>query len=183
MPDRVSAFEWLGGGGVEAVPEDRFDAAVAVTADGERPCGGRFHAGVAVASGQPQEPEAGAAGLLGMTAGVEDGGDQGGGLRPDLLGPADETLGRPFTHLAVLLRHVLRRGGMTPLVRGADVAGDALAAVETLDGAGRHSDIELAPDQRVRNRVLVTGYFDVVVEVHAHGLPLGEDVGAGRQEA
>ncbi len=72
---------------------------------------------------------------------------------------------------------------MTPLVRGVDVAGDALAAVETLDGAGSHSDIELAPDQRVRNRVMVTGYFDVVVEVHAHGLPLGEDVGAGRQGA
>ena len=126
--DRIGAFEWLGGGRVESVMEDRFDAAVAVTANGERPCGGRFHAGVTVASGQPQEPEAGAAGLLGMTAGVEDGGDQGGGLRPDLLGLADETLGRPFAHLAVLLRHVLRRGGMTPLVRGADVAGDALGA-------------------------------------------------------
>ena len=80
--DRIGAFEWLGGGRVESVMEDRFDAAVAVTANGERPCGGRFHAGVAVASGQPQEPEAGAAGLLGMTAGVEDGGDQGGVCGP-----------------------------------------------------------------------------------------------------
>ena len=63
------------------------------------------------------------------------------------------------------------------------MAGNALAAVETLDGAGSHSDIDLAPDQRMRHRVMVTGYFDVVVEVHAHGLPLGEDVGAGRQGA
>ena len=63
------------------------------------------------------------------------------------------------------------------------MAGDVLAAVETLDGAGRHSDIELTPDQRVRNRVIVTGYVDVVVELHAHRLPLGEDVGTGRQGA
>ena len=30
---------------------------------------------------------------------------------------------------------------------------------------------------------MVTGYVDVVVEVHPHGLPLGEDVGTGRQGA
>ena len=57
MLDRVGAFELLGGGLVESVLEDRFDAAGAVTADGERPCGGRFQAGVAVALGQAQESE------------------------------------------------------------------------------------------------------------------------------
>ena len=161
--------------------EDRFDAAVAVAADGQRPCGGRFQAGVAVALGQTQETEAGAVGLLRVTPGIEDGGDQGGGRRPDLLGPADEAVRRPFAHLAVLLGHVLGRGGVTPLVRGADVAGDALAAMEALDGVGGQADVELAPDQGVGNRVVVAVDFHVVVDVHAHGLPLGEDVRAGRQ--
>ena len=74
MLDRVGAFELLGGRLVESVLEDRFDAAVAVAADGQRPCGGRFQAGVAVALGQTQEPQAGAVGLLRVTPGIEDGG-------------------------------------------------------------------------------------------------------------
>ena len=60
--------------------EDRFDAAVAAAADGESPCGGHFQAGVAVAVGQTKKPDAGAVGLLRMTPGVEDGGDQGDGV-------------------------------------------------------------------------------------------------------
>ena len=67
MLDRIGAFELLGGRLVESVLEDRFDAAVAVAADGQRPCGGRFQAGVAVALGQAQETEAGAVGLLRVT--------------------------------------------------------------------------------------------------------------------
>ena len=75
----------------------------------------RFQAGVAVALGQTQEAEAGAVGLLRVTARIEDGGNQGGGRQPDLLGPADEAVRRPVAHLAVLLGHVLRRGGVTSL--------------------------------------------------------------------
>ena len=112
-----------------------------------------------------------------MTPG-EDGGDQGGGVRSDLLGPADEAVGCPVAHPAVLLGHMLCRGGVTPLDRRADVAGDALAAMEALDGAGRQSDVELAADERVRDRVVVPVDLDVVVHGHADGLPLGEDVAA-----
>ena len=147
------------------------------------PGGGRFQAGVAVALGQALEPDAGAVGLLRMTPGGEDGGDQGGGVRSDLLGPADEAVGCPFAHPAVLLGHMLCRGGVAPLVRRADVAGDALAAMEALDGAGRQSDVELAADERVRDRVVVPVDLDVVVDGHADGLPLGEDVGADGQRA
>ena len=115
-----------------------------------------------------------------MAPPLEDGGDQGGVGRPDFLGPADEALGRPLTHPAVLLGHVLRHGGVTPPARGPDVTGDALAAVEALDGAGRQSDVELSSDQRVGDGVVVPVDLDVVVDVHAGGLPLGEDVGSGR---
>ena len=59
MLDRVGVFGRLGAGLVESVIEDRFDAAVAVAADGERPGGGRFQADVAVALGQTEKPDAG----------------------------------------------------------------------------------------------------------------------------
>ena len=85
-------------------------------------CGGwAAEKGVAVALGQALEPDAGAVGLLRMTPGVEDGGDQGGGVRSDLLGPADEAVGCPFAHPAVLLGHMLCCGGVAPRVRRADV--------------------------------------------------------------
>ena len=63
------------------------------------------------------------------------------------------------------------------------MAGDALAAVEALDGAGSQSEVELTPDQGVRCRVVVPVDFDVVVDVQARTLPLGEDVRAGGQRA
>ena len=113
----------------------------------------------------------------------EDGGDQGGGVRSDLLGPVDEAVGRPIAHPAVLLGHVLGRGGVAPRMRRADVAGNALSAMEALDGAGRQPDIELAADERVRDRVVVPVDLDVVVGGHPDGLPLGEDVGAVGQRA
>ncbi len=182
MVDGLGGFGRPGGGLVEPVAEDRFDAAVAAAVDSESPRGGRFQAGGAVALGQALEPEAGAVGLLGMTPG-EDGGDQGGGVRSDLPGPVDEAVGRPVAHAAVLLGPVLRRGGVAPLVRRADVAGDALPAVEALDGAGRQPDVELAADERVRDRVVVPVDHDVVVGGHPDGLPLGEDVGAVGQRA
>ena len=57
------------------------------------------------------------------------------------------------------------------------MAGDAAAAVEALDGTGGQPDVELATDQRVRDGVVVAVDLDVVVDVDADGLPLGEDVG------
>ena len=83
MVDGLAGFGRLGRGLVESVTEDRFDAAVAAAVDGQRPCGGRFQAGVAVALGQALEPDAGAVGLLGMPPG-EDGGDEGDSVRSDL---------------------------------------------------------------------------------------------------
>ena len=61
------------------------------------------------------------------------------------------------------------------------MAGHALAPVEALDGAGGQSHVELSPDEGVGHRVVVPVDRDVVVDVHAHGLPLGEHVRAGGQ--
>ena len=48
---------------------------------------------------------------------------------------------------------------------GAHVAGDALAAVEELDGALGVSGVELASDEGVRDGVVVAFELDVIVDV------------------
>ena len=65
VPDRVAAFEWLGGGGVESVVEDRFDATVAVN------CGWRAPVRRPLPCGRRRStwPGAGARGRSGRPAG------------------------------------------------------------------------------------------------------------------
>ena len=54
---------------------------------------------------------------------------------------------------------------MTPLAGRADVADDALAAMETLDDVGSQSEVELAPDLRVGDRVVVPVDFHMVLGI------------------
>ena len=63
----------------------------------------------------------------------------------------------------MLFGHVLLSGGVTPLAGRADVADDALAAMETLDDVGSQSEVELAPDLRVGDRVVVPVDFHMVL--------------------
>ena len=183
MLDRRAEFDLLRGVLVEAVGEDRCDAAVGVGADGHRPCGSGLKARLAVGVGQAQQPQAGAIRLLGVTPGAEHGGDECGGVRTDVVGPSDEALWGPLAHLAVLLGHVLVGGGMTAFELRARVARDALAAVQELHGGGGEAHVELAPHQGVRDRVVVPVDLDVVVDVDPDLLPLGEHVALGGQRA
>ena len=87
-------------------------------------CGGwpAAEKGVAVALGQALEPDAGAVGLLRMTPGVEDGGDQGGGVPGPIF--SAQPMKRSGVHSPirpVLLGHMLCCGGVAPRVRRADV--------------------------------------------------------------
>ena len=59
--------------------------------------------------------------------------------------------------------------------------GNALAAVEHFDRACRDARPDLLTQQLVRYRVVVLVDLDVVVEPDPAFLPLGEDVGLGRQ--
>ena len=118
-------------------------------AEGEGTLGGGFEAGVGVGLGQAQDAEAGAVALLGMTSGVEDLGDECGGGGSDFLGPSRESFGRPLLgEPAVLLRHVLGHGGMSPAKMGVHMTGDALPAVEELDGVG--GDLRFVVSPRLR---------------------------------
>ena len=65
---------------------------------------------------------------------------------------------------------------MAALERRAQVAGDALAAVQALHGGGGQAHVELATDEGVRDGVVVVLDLDVVVDVDPRLLPLGKHV-------
>ena len=179
MLDGEAEFDLLAGPLVEAVGQNRLDAAIAVGAQCDRSTRCGLQAVLAVAVGQAQDAQARAERLLGVASGTQHRFDEGRGVRSDGCGPADEAFGGPLTHLSVLLRHMLIGSGMTASQRGAHVAGDALAAVQALHSGGGHTHVELTSDQGVRDRVVVPVHFDVVVDVDPRLLPLGEHVTLG----
>ena len=183
MLDGSIELDWLAGPLVEAMVENRFDAAVAVGAGRKCSAGGRLQALLAVAVGQAQAPRAGTERRRGVASGTKHVGAQLGGVRSDGCGPADEALRRPLTHRPVLLGHGLIGGGMAAFERGAYVAGDALAAVDALHGGGGEPHVELASDQGVGDGAGVALPLDVAVDVDPRLLPLGEPVGRGGKGA
>lgn len=82
-----------GRGGVEAVGQDGFDAAVAAGADVQRALAGGFHAGGRVASGQAQDSEARPVAQLGMRPVGHDRFDELGGGRSGAGCPGDQPFG------------------------------------------------------------------------------------------
>ena len=65
---------------------------------------------------------------------------------------------------------------ITALVRG-----DALAAMEDLDGAAGGPQIDLLPDQAVGNGVEIAVILDMVIDAGASQTPLGELVILGQR--
>ena len=61
--------------------------------------------------------------------------------------------------------------------------GHALAPEERLHGAGAEARPDRVADQRVRHAVIVPIDIDVIVEGDEALLPLGEDIGCGRQRS
>ena len=61
------------------------------------------------------------------------------GIGADRRRPAAEAVGRPFGVAAMRARHVVGIGAMPAAAIAALMGGDALAAMEHLDGAGRQT--------------------------------------------
>ena len=116
------------------------------------------------AVGQLEDPQAGAIGLLGMAAGRQRRLDEGFGLRADLATPLDEPLGRPFQIPAVIGRHVLCLGAVSP-VAAALVAGDPFPLGIDLDQSLAGPDQHRFAGVLVRDAVVVFLEADVIVEV------------------
>ena len=64
------------------------------------------------------------------------------------------------------LGHVLGHGGMAVLAVASLVAGHAPVFIEGRDGGGGHAHVELFAPELMRDAVLVTVHFDVIIDVH-----------------
>ena len=79
-------------------------------------------------------------------------------------------------------RHVLGHGGMSPGLTRTHMAGDALAAVEELDGVVGDPGVEFTPHEGVADGVVVALKLEVAGDCARRTfLKLGEHVGLGRQ--
>ncbi len=63
---------------------------------------------------------------------------------------------------------------VAPLFAGTNMRGDALSGVENFDDRSRQSDFNFAPRELVRNAVVMTVNFDVIVDANPRPLPFGE---------
>ena len=104
----------------------------------------------------------------------EHGGDQPLGVRPDLAGPAAESVRRPFGVTPMGAGHVVRVRAVLAAHVAALMGADALAAMEDLDHARGDPHVDLGADERVRNRVEEVMDLDVIVEIDARASPFRE---------
>lgn len=117
----------------------------------------------------------------GMGLLLEDGLDQEAGLGADVVGLALQSCVGPAGVAPMGAWHVLGHRGVAPLLVGAQVGGDTPAAMEQLDGLGGDPSADLLADQLMRDRVVVPGDLDVVVDAGSAFLPLGILIGPGRE--
>src|SRR5207247_1368340 len=106
--------------------------------------------------------------------------DQGGRLGADRARPVDEARRRPLQMALVRLRHVGRVGGVLPADDTPPMRGDALAAVEDLDGGRGQAGVDVFMNERVGDGVVMAVKLEVVVEADASAdLPVAVDEGLG----
>src|SRR3984893_1942859 len=161
---------------IEVVLEDRVARAVGARPDLESTGASGFETLAATGLDEPQDADAGAEALLWVRALPQDGLDQRRGVAPNLAGLPPQSLRRPVSIAPVARRHVLAHRGMLAVGGRAHMRGNALAAIEVLDRARRNARPNLLTQQLVRHRVVV------VVEPDPAFLPLGKDIGLGRQQ-
>src|SRR5687768_8355272 len=104
---------------------------------------------------QPQDSQAGAVGLLGVSAAVDDLLDQRGGLGADLFGPANDPRGSPLQILLVRGGHVLFERGVSVESIASYVGEHALAFEEGLHRMSGEPDMELFSNQAERTTVVM----------------------------
>src|SRR3954453_22286061 len=94
---------------------------------------------------------------------VKDGDDKPYCLWPDAARPAPEALGAPLGVAPMGAGHVVGIGAVPPAGVAAFVGGDALTAMEHLDGARREPHVDLLADQGVGHRVQEASRLELVV--------------------
>ena len=156
------------------VLQDRLHTLVRTRIQIAGPRGSGFQTIRAVGFPQTQNAQTTAEALFGMRTGLKDLIDQSGGGWADGGCPSNQTFGRPFQVALMGLGSMRIDGRMAADLGAAGMTGDALAAVEDLDGHGGVAHVELAVEQSIRNAVVVPFDFDVIVDVDARLFPLGK---------
>src|SRR5262249_8955333 len=157
--------------------QDGADGAVGPGTDLEASGAGSFETLGAVLARQAQDADASPVTLLGMRPALQDEVGQQRGARPDAGGVALDALDGPAGMARGGARHGRGGSGGPPPGAAANMAGDALALVEQLDGALSDAGLDLLLQQPVRHRVVVALDVHVVVEPDPAQPPLGIDIG------
>ncbi len=181
MGGRLVGGVRIGRTSVDVVLQDRSDRAVGQAVDLEGAAAGGFEAIGPIALAQAKDAETGAEALLGMRLLFEDGLDQASCVRADGLGFGLQALMGPAGVATMGARHVLARGGVPPLLPGAEMAHDPAAAMEQFDGARSDACADRLPSQAMGDGVVVLVDLDVIVDADPTFLPLGVFVGLRRQ--
>lgn len=137
----------------ELVGDDGGDALVGQCADRER--AGRDQLGAFRINilEQPKHAETGPESLFGMRPIGQDGEDEPLGVGPDRSPPTSEPFGGPFGVTPMRTGHVIGISAVPAAAVAPLVGGDTHTPVEQFDGPGGGANVDLLPDQAVRNRV------------------------------
>jgi hypothetical protein len=136
---------------------------------------GSLHALGAVLLGTSQDAEHGAVAHLWMRVAVEGPAHHLFHMRPELGTPTEHALGRPAAVVLVRFRSMLGKsdGGALASV-AAVMARDAHPTVAALDDAGCRPDVDELLAKLVGDAVVASVEFNVVVDVGAGSLALGD---------
>ena len=165
------------------VGENVLDRAQAIGAESLRPITRGLEPIGPVEPAEAHQPEAGAVALFGMRAALEDAGREPAGRRAGLVRPGDQTRRRPFGVRPMRVRHVRHLRRKPAPADEARMHGDAVPLQEDFDGQLRHPGLDARVDQLIRHAVEVVIDLDVIVDVHAAGLPVASSYrvrGSGR---
>lgn len=136
---------------------------------------GSLHALGAVLLGTPQDTEHGAVAHFWMRVAVEGAAHDLFDVGPELGAPTEHALGRPAAVVLVRFRPMLGKSDSGALARvAAVVARDAHPTVAALDNAGCGTHVDELLAELVGNAVVASVEFNVVVDVGAGSLALGD---------
>lgn len=130
---------------------------------------------------ETQDPQARSEALFRMRTAGENGDDKSFGLRPDGRAPSPEAFRRPFGVSSVRTGHMRWVCSVTRATISALMHSDTFAAMEDLDHPRGRPDIDLAPDEAVRDGIEEALEFDVVIRRHPCQTPFRELVVLGGQ--
>ena len=131
---------------LQALIEDRFDAAIGQGAEMQGPLTGGFEPGLTVDLGQTNDTQAGAESLFGVGARGHDVLHDQRALRADLARPIDDPAGGPFQITLVRLGTVLIHGGEFTALETALMGRDPFGFVKELYGRVGQSHLEALVD-------------------------------------